>query len=338
VPAAVAGGGRNREEDGMKPAFLIWLLLFTIVPGGIAPAQAQYPAKPIRFILPFPPGGGTDTLGRIIGTRLGEALGQTMVMENRPGAGATIGAEVAARTPPDGYTLLMGNVAHTMGASLYKNLKYDLVKDFDPVSLLASTPNIVVVHPSVPATTLKALIALARARPGDLDVASSGHGSSAHLAGELFHMLAGTKMNHVPYKGGGPAMLALVSGEVSVGFATAPSVIHHIKAGKVRALAVTSAGRAPFMPELPTVDEAGVKGYEATTWYGILVPAGTPRAIITRLNAESVKVIHLPDVKERLESSGFAGIGSTPEAFGSYLRSEIEKWGKVIRAAGVRIN
>ncbi len=305
---------------------------------GIAPAQAQYPAKPIRFILPFPPGGGTDTLGRILGAKLGEGLGQQVVMENRPGAGANIGAEVAAHTPPDGYTLLMGNVAHAINVSLYNKLNYDLVKDFSPVSLLASTPNIVVVHPSVPARTIKELIALAKARPGELDVASSGAGSSAHLAGELFNSLAGTKMNHVPYKGGGPAVLALVSGEVSVGFATTPSVLPHVQAGKLRGLAITSAARASFAPDLPTVSEAGVKGYEAGTWYGILVPAGTPQPIIARLHAESVKVMALPDIKQRLDTTGFTAIGSTPAEFAAYIRSEIEKWTKVVRAAGVRVN
>lgn len=316
----------------------VGLLLLVFVSTGIAPALAQYPAKPIRFILPFPPGGGTDTLGRILGGKLGEGLGQQMVMENRPGAGATIGAEVAAKSPPDGYTVLMGNVAHTMSASLYRKLNYDLVRDFAPVSLLASTPNMVVVHPSLPVKSLKELIALAKAKPGALDVASSGSGSSAHLAGELFNMMAGTKMNHVPYKGGGPAMIALVSGEVALGFATTPSVIQHVKAGRVRAVAVTSAERAPFAPELPTVSEAGVKGYEASTWYGLLVPAGTPPAVITRLHAESVKVLRLPDVRSNLDATGYSAIGSTPEEMGRHVRSEIEKWAKVIRTAGVRVN
>jgi tripartite-type tricarboxylate transporter receptor subunit TctC len=304
-----------------------------------APALAQsYPAKPVRFILPFPPGGGTDTLARILGGKLGEGLGQSLVLENRPGAGANIGAEVAAHTPPDGYTLLMGNVAHAINVSLYSKLGYDFVKDFSPVSLLASTPNILVVHPSVPSRNVRELIALARSRPGQLDVASSGSGSSAHLAGELFNSLAGTKMNHVPYKGGGPAVLALVSGECAIGFATTPSVIEHVKAGKLRALALTSATRASFAPTIPTVAESGVKGYEAGTWYGILVPAGTPAAVISRLHAESVKVVKLPDVKERLDTMGYTGIGSSPAEFAAYIKSEIEKWGKVVRSAGVKVS
>lgn len=300
-------------------------------------AQVQYPAKPIRLIVPFPPGGGSDTLSRILAPKLSEALGQQMVIDNRPGAGANIGAEIAAKTPPDGYTLLMGNVAHAINATLYRKLNYDLLRDFAPVTLLASTPNIVVVHPSLPVKSVKELIALAKARPGQLDVASSGSGSSAHLAGELFNSMAGTKMNHVPYKGGGPAVLALVSGQVAVGFATTPSVIQHVKSGKLRALAVTSAKRSPSTPQLPTVDEAGVKGYEAGTWYGFLVPAATPKEAIARLQAESLKALAAPDVKQRLDASGFEPIGTSSEEFGSYIRSEIEKWGKVVQAIGIRV-
>jgi tripartite-type tricarboxylate transporter receptor subunit TctC len=304
---------------------------------GVAPAQAQqYPTKPIRLILPFPPGGGSDAFARIFGPKLAEALGQPVVIENRPGAGANIGAEVAAKAPPDGYTLFLGNVAHAINVSLYSKLNYDLVRDFAAVSLLASTPNIVVVHPSVPAKSVKELIALAKARPDQLDVASSGAGSSAHLAGALFNNMAGTKMNHVPYKGGGPAVVALVGGQVSVGFATAPSVVQHVKGGKLRGLAVTSAQRSPSMPDLPTVSEAALKGYEAGTWYGMLVPAGTPKGVITRLHAESVKLLALPDVKQRLDASGFELIGTTPEQLAAYIRSEIDKWTKVVRSAGVR--
>jgi tripartite-type tricarboxylate transporter receptor subunit TctC len=258
------------------------------------------------------------------------------VIDNRPGAGANIGAEVAAKAPPDGYTLLMGNVAHAINVSLYGRLGYDFVKDFAPVSLLASTPNIVVVHPSVPAKTVRDLIALAKSRPGQLDVASSGAGSSAHLAGELFNNMAGTKMNHVPYKGGGPAVVALIAGQVSVGFATTPSVVQHVKSGRLRGLAVTSAQRSPATPDLPTVSEAGLKGYEAGTWYGMLVPAGTPKDVIGRLHAESVKLLAAPDVKQRLDTAGFEPIGTAPEQFGTYIGSEIAKWTKVVRSAGIR--
>jgi tripartite-type tricarboxylate transporter receptor subunit TctC len=321
----------------MKPVYYGRLMVLASALGFMATAQAQYPTKPIRFILPFPPGGGTDTLGRIIGAKLGDGLGQQVLMDNRPGAGANIGAEIAAKSPPDGYTLLMGNVAHAINMSLYSKLNYNFLKDFAPVSLLASTPNIVVVHPSIPAKSVKELVALAKSRPDALDYASSGSGSSAHLAGVLFEQMAGVKMNHIPYKGGGPAVIALVGGQVAIGFATTPSVISHIKSGKLRGLAVTGGKRSPSTPDLPTVSEAGVKGYEVSGWYGILVPTGTPKEAITRLHAESVKAIKLRDVKERLDATGFEGIGTTPDEFGTFIRSEVEKWGKVVKASGARV-
>jgi len=313
------------------------LVLAAALPGA-ASAQAQYPNKPVRLIVPFPPGGGTDTLARIYGQKLAEVFGQQVIIDNRPGAGTNIGAEIAAKAPPDGYTLLMGNIAHAINVTLYSKLAYDFVKDFTPVTLLASTPNILVVHPSVPAKSVKELIALAKARPGQLDYASAGSGSSSHLAAELFGIMAGVKMTHVPYKGGGPAVIALVGGQVSVGFATTPSVITHVKAGKMRGLGVTTARRSPSTPELPTISEAGVPGYEAGTWYGLLAPAGTPNEIVARLHAESVKLLKLPDVKDRLDATGFESIGNTPEQFAAYIRSEIEKWGKVVKASGARVD
>ena len=313
------------------------LVLAAALPGA-ASAQAQYPNKPVRLIVPFPPGGGTDTLARIYGQKLAEVFGQQVIIDNRPGAGTNIGAEIAAKAPPDGYTLLMGNIAHAINVTLYGKLAYDFVKDFTPVTLLASTPNILVVHPSVPVKSVKELIALAKARPGQLDYASAGSGSSSHLAAELFGIMAGVKMTHVPYKGGGPAVIALVGGQVSVGFATTPSVITHVKAGKMRGLGVTTARRSPSTPELPTISEAGVPGYEAGTWYGLLAPAGTPNEIVARLHAESVKLLKLPDVKDRLDATGFESIGNTPEQFAAYIRSEIEKWGKVVKASGARVD
>ena len=304
----------------------------------VAPTYAQYPTKPIRLVVAFPPGGGSDTLARILSPRLSAALGQQVVVDNRPGAGANIGAEVAAKSPPDGHTVFMGNVAHAINATLYSKLGYDLVRDLAPVSLLTSTPNIVVVHPSVPVKSVKELVAFAKARPGQLDLASSGSGSSAHLAGALFNNMAGIRMNHIPYKGGGPAVVALVGGEVSVGFATTPSVIQHVKSTRLRGLAVTTAQRSPSVPDLPTVSEAGLKGYEASTWYGLMVPTGTPRDAIARLHGESVKLLKLPDIKERLDATGFEVIGTTPDEFGAYIRSEVEKWGEVVKAAGVRVD
>jgi tripartite-type tricarboxylate transporter receptor subunit TctC len=230
----------------------------------------------------------------------------------------------------------MGNVAHTINASLYSKLNYDLVKDFATVTMLASTPNILVVHPSLPAKSVKELVALAKARPGQLDYASSGGGSSSHLAAELFNNMAGVKMTHVPYKGGGPAVVALISGQVSVGFATTPSVMPHVKSNKLRGLAVTSARRLPLAPDLQTISEAGVSGYEAVTWYGLLVPAGTPKEVITRLHAEAVKTLGLSDIRKRLDASGFEAIGNTPEEYAAYTRNEIDKWAKVIKASGAR--
>jgi tripartite-type tricarboxylate transporter receptor subunit TctC len=320
----------------MKSILQVLLSLMLCSIWSVASAQAPYPSKPLRFILPFPPGGGTDTLGRVIGQKLGELLGQQVVMDNRPGAGANLGAEIAAKSPPDGYTIFMGNVAHTINASLYSKLNYDLVKDFATVTMLASTPNILVVHPSLPAKSVKELVALAKARPGQLDYASSGGGSSSHLAAELFNNMAGVKMTHVPYKGGGPAVVALISGQVSVGFATTPSVMPHVKSNKLRGLAVTSARRLPLAPDLQTISEAGVSGYEAVTWYGLLVPAGTPKEVITRLHAEAVKTLGLPDIRKRLDASGFEAIGNTPEEYAAYTRNEIDKWAKVIKASGAR--
>ena len=302
---------------------------------GIACAQ-DYPAKPIRFILPFPPGGGTDTLARIVGQKLGENLSQTMVLDNRPGAGANIGAEIGAHAVPDGYTLTMGNVAHAINMTLYAKPGYDLARDFAPITLLASTPNILVVHPSVAAKSVQELIALAKARPGQLNYASSGSGSSAHLAGELFKSLAGVNFTHVPYKGGGPAVTSLVGGETVVGFATAPSVLQQIKAGRLRGLAVTTLKRTPAAPELPTIAESGVPNYDANTWYGALAPARTAAPIVTRLHAEFVKIMRSPDILERIAVLGYEASTTTPQEFAAYIKAEIAKWGKVVKAAGIR--
>jgi tripartite-type tricarboxylate transporter receptor subunit TctC len=302
------------------------------------PADAQYPTRSVRLILPFPPGGGTDTMARAVGPKLGEALGQQVVLDNRPGGGANIGPEIAAKAPPDGYTMLMITVAHAVNATLYTKLGYNLARDFVPVSLIGSTPQIVVVHPSVPVKNIKELIALAKARPGQLEFPSSGSGSAPHLAGELFNSMAGTKMLHIPYKGGGPAMVALVSGEGAVGFATAPSVIGHVKSGRVRALAVTTAQRAPLLPDVPTVAESGVAGYDAGAWYGFLVPTGTPKEAIARLETETIKVLKLADVKQRLAATGMDTIGTSADEFSKFLRSEIDKWGKVVKAIGMKVD
>jgi tripartite-type tricarboxylate transporter receptor subunit TctC len=303
---------------------------------GAAPVQAQYPGKAVRLIVPYPPGGGTDTLARVLSLRLAEALGQQLVVDNRPGAGANIGVEIAAKAPNDGYTLLMAAISNAISASLYRKLNYDLVRDFAPITLLATTPHILVVHPSLPVKSVKGLIAFAKARPGQLAYSSSGSGTPSHLGGELFDSMAGVKLTHVPYKGGGPSVIALVGGEVSVGFATMPSVISHVRAGKLRGLAVTTTQRSPAMPDLSTVSEAGVPGYEMGSWYGLLAPAGTPKEIVVRLNAEMARILKLPDVKQRLDALGFEVLLSTPEEYGVFTKNEIEKWAKVVKASGAR--
>jgi len=277
-------------------------------------------------------------MARAIGPKLGEALGQQVVPENRGGAGANIGAEIAAKSPPDGYTLMLATITNAIGASLYTRLNYDLVRDFAPITQLATTPHILVVHPSVPVKSVKEFIAFAKARPGELTYSSSGNGSAAHLAGELFNSLTGVKTVHVPYKGGGPSMIALVGGEVSLAFATMPSAINYVRAGRLRGLAVTTAKRSPSTPELPTLAETGVAGYEAGSWYGLSAPAGTPKEIIGRLHAETIKVVALPDVKERLFNTGFEVVTSSPEQFGEFTRTEIQKWGKLVKAAGLKVD
>jgi tripartite-type tricarboxylate transporter receptor subunit TctC len=291
----------------------------------------------VRLIVPFPPGGGTDTMARAIAPKMSEYLGQQLVPENRGGAGANIGAELAAKSPPDGYTLLLVTVTNAVGASLYTKLNYDLARDFASITQLATTPHVLVVHPSVPVHSVKEFTAFTRARPGELTYSSSGSGSMAHLAGELFASLTNTKMVHVPYKGGGPSMIALVGGEVSLCFATMPSAVGFVRSGKLRGVAVTTEKRSPSMPDLPTLAETGIKGYEAGSWYGLSAPAGTSKEIVARLHAEAVKVMALADVKDRLFNAGFEVVTSNPEQFAAFTRSEIQKWGKLVRATGLKV-
>src|SRR5882724_2676525 len=303
-----------------------------------APAHAQvYPAKALRMIVAYPPGGGTDIVGRMLAQKLGESLGQSVVVENRGGASGNIGTELAARAAPDGYTILMGNVApNAINVSLFKDLPFDPVADFAPVSLVASTPNILVVHPSTPARTVKEVIALAKAKPGTLNFASAGMGSSSHLAGELFRILAGADIVHVPYKGAGPAMVDVLSGQVQLYFATMPAAMPHVKSGKLAPVAVTSSRRSQALPDLPTTAESGVSGYEASTWYGLLAPARTPGAAVARLHEGVVKILADAAVREKLADQGFEPVGDSPGEFAAYIKSEIAKWGKVIRDAGIR--
>jgi tripartite-type tricarboxylate transporter receptor subunit TctC len=298
---------------------------------------AAYPDKPIRMLVGFAAGGGTDTTARAIGMPLGELLGQQVIVDNRPGAAGNIAADITAHSVPDGYTILMGTIAAlAINPALYQKLPFDPIKDFEPISLAVSSMNVLVVHPSLPAKNVKELIALARAQPNKLSYGSSGIGGAGHLAGVLFDQLAGTQMTHVPYKGGAPAMIALVSGEVNLVFSTAETAIPQVKAGKIRALGVTTAKRSALLPDLPTIAEGGLPGYEANNWYGLVAPAKTPAAIIERLNRDVVKVLNMPNVKEQLFRSGLDVSPSTPKEFGAYIKSEMAKWSKVVKASGAK--
>jgi tripartite-type tricarboxylate transporter receptor subunit TctC len=299
-------------------------------------AQQPYPTKPIRLILPFPPGGSTDIVARLIGQKLTEVWGVQVLVDNRPGAGGNIAAEVAARAAPDGHTLFQVNVANAIGATLYPKLSYDLMTSFAPVTQLATTPYVLLAHPSVPARNTRELVALAKARPGVLTYASAGAGSATHLSGELLKALSGTDILHVPYKGTGPAVTALLSGEVAMYFTTVPAAVPLVKSGRVRALGVTSTKRTPLMPDVAPIAEAGLQGYETGTWHGILVPAATPRDIVQRINAEVVKILAQPDVREKLLGQGLEPVGGTPAEFGAYLKAEIAKWAKVVKASGAK--
>ena len=304
---------------------------------GCSSAFAQsYPMKPIRMIVAYPPGGGTDIVGRMMAQKMSENFAQTVVIDNRGGAAGSIGSEIAAKSVPDGYTILMGNVApNAINVSLYAKLGYDPVRDFEPVSLVASTPNILVVHPTLAVKTVSDLIALAKAKPGTLNYPSAGLGSSSHLAGELLDSIAGVKMVHIPYKGGGPALTDLLGGQMQLMFATMPAAMPHVRSGKLRAVAVTSVKRSQAMPELPTIGET-LKGYEASTWYGVLAPARTPRPIVTKLHGEIVKILGVAKTRDKLLLQGFEPVGGTPAEFGAYIKSEIEKWGKVVKASGAK--
>jgi tripartite-type tricarboxylate transporter receptor subunit TctC len=311
-----------------------WLLVL-LTAFSVAHAQEPYPSKPIRFILPFPPGGPTDILGRLISERLGAQLGQPVVTENRGGAGGNVGAEAAARSAPDGYTIVLVAPSLAISPTLYTKLNYDPVKDLAPISLVATVPNVIVTQVSHPAT-LREFIAAEKAKPGTMNFGSGGSGTSNHLAGELFNLVTGTKLTHVPYKGVNLAMQDVMAGRIDLVVIGVPAAAPHVKAGKLRALAVIAPQRLPALPDVPTVAEAGLPGFEVTTWYGILAPAGTPRPIVARLNAELVKVMQSPEMKQRLSGLGTDAVTSTPEEFAAYIQAEIAKWGDVIRKAGLK--
>ena len=312
-------------------------LLCAALAGGAA-AQT-YPAKPIRFVLPYPPGGGSDTIARPLAQKLSESMGQQVVVDNRGGAGGSVGMEVAARAAPDGYTIAMGLTAQlAVNPALFKKLPYDPVRDFAPVTLLGSGIYILVVHPSLPVKSVKELIALAKKRPGQIAYASSGNGSGAHLAGELLKMKTGINLTHVPYKGGGPALVALLSGEVQMTFATQLASAQHIKSGRVRALAITTARRSRTLPDLPTVAQAGVPGYDTGVWYAIVAPAGTPHAIVARLNTEILHALKQPDYRGLLERNGIEPLGSTPEELERFIKEELGKYAKVVKDAHIHVD
>jgi tripartite-type tricarboxylate transporter receptor subunit TctC len=299
-------------------------------------ADGEYPAKPIRMLVGFAPGGGTDTTARALTPKLAERLGQQVIVDNRPGAAGNIATDLTTKAPADGYTILMGTIAAlAINPTLYGNLPFDPMNDLAPVTRAVDSTNILVVHPSVQAKTVKELIALAT-KDKTLNGGSSGVGGAGHLALELFNVLAGTKITHVPYKGGGPAMTDLLGGQINLIFATAASAVPHVKSGKIRALAVTTSNRSKLVPELPTVAEAGLKGFEANNWYGVVVPAKTPRPIIDRLNREFTAVLKMPEIQEVLFKQGLDAAPSTPEAFGAYIKSETAKWAKVIKASGAK--
>jgi tripartite-type tricarboxylate transporter receptor subunit TctC len=315
------------------------VLAIALTCGLPAATHAQsWPSKPIRYIVPFPPGGATDILARSIADKLGPALGQPVIVENRAGAAGNIGTELAAKAAPDGYTILMVTVAQSISETLYAKLGYNLMRDLAPVILVARVPNVMVVHPSVPARSVKEFIDYAKANPGKVNFASSGSGTSIHMSGELFKLLTGVDIVHVPYKGSAAALTDLIGGQVSVMFDNLPPSMSHIRSGKLRPLAITTTTRYPTLPDLPTMVEAGVPGYESSSWFGIMAPAGTPKDIIARLNAEARKIMALPDVRERFDQQGAIASPGTPEDFDAFIRAEIAKWGKVVKASGAKVD
>ncbi|ALM82914.1 tripartite tricarboxylate transporter substrate binding protein [Bordetella sp. N] len=304
-----------------------------------ATAAGHYPSNPIRIIVPFAAGGTSDLVTRILAQAMGTELNVPVIIDNRPGAGGNIGSELVARAAPDGYTLLMGTVAtHGINASLYKSMPFDPVKDFAPVSLVASTPSVLEVNPKLPVKSVAELIAYAKAHPGALYFGSAGNGSSHHLAGELFDSMAGVKMTHVPYRGTAAAVTDTIGGQVQVIFDTLPSAMPYVKSGQLRALAVTSTNRDPALPDLPTLAEAGLPGYEVGSWYGLLAPAGTPPSIVDRISKLVAQLVRRPDIQQKLQAQGATAVGDTPAEFATHIASELKKWGPVVQASGARVD
>jgi tripartite-type tricarboxylate transporter receptor subunit TctC len=328
-------GGKKMRFFTVSSSFIKVIIFFLIT----TPALAQtYPKNPVRVILPFPAGGGVDAAGRVLAQALTASLGKAFVIENRGGANGNIGTEAAAKAPADGYTLLFTGAGFVTNPSLYKKVPYDPVKDFEPVSLMAIGPNVLVVHPSLAVHSVRELIEAAKARPGEIGFAGSGSGSTPHLAGELFNVTAGVKMIHIPYRGSGPAMIGLLAGDAPVMFLPAINAGPQIAAGRVRALAVTSRERLPAMPDLPTVAESGLPGYESSQWYGVLAPAGTPPDVLNLLNSQIEKIMRDPAMKARMTGDGLVPVGSSRQQFSAHIKTEIEKWARVIRASGAEVD
>lgn len=301
---------------------------------GAAHAADNWPARPITLVVPFAPGGTTDIIARAVAQKLAESLHQTMVIDNRPGAGGTLGAANVAKSAPDGYTLFMATVAHTMAPGLYKSLPYDFTRDLDPIGMVALTPNVLLVNPSLPVNTVPELVKYLKEHPGTVNYGSAGNGSTEHLSGELFRSMTGTKISHIPYKGGAPMMTDLIAGQIQMAIETSPSANPHVKSGKVKALAVTTKQRSSAYPDVPTLDEAGVKGFDVTTWYALMAPHGTPAAVQSRVAAELAQVLKQPDILKRFEEQGVTAGAMTTSQLATFIRTETTKWGKVAKESG----
>jgi tripartite-type tricarboxylate transporter receptor subunit TctC len=325
------------RKDNMRNTTIACLLAAMTMPALAAENAQSYPSKPIRLVVPFTPGGSTDILARVIGMKLTEAWGKQVVIDNRPGAGGNIGVDLVAKSLPDGYTLVMGHIG-TFGVNptLYPKLPYDPIRDFQPITLVALVPNMLSVNPSLPVKSVKELIALAKAKPGTINFGSGGNGSAAHLAGEYFKLMTKTEITHIPYRGTSPAVTDLIAGQIQMIITGVPPTLNFVKTGKLRALAVATSKRLALLPDLPTIAEAGVPGYEATQWYGVLAPAGTPRPIVDKLNAEMAKAIKGPDVREKLAADAAEPVGNSPEEFGAFIKKEIARWAPVVKASGAR--
>ena len=328
----------KKEKTSVARRSLLTAVAGSLVLACSAAFAQPWPSKTITLVVPFPPGGTTDVLARTLGEKLTAALGQTVIVESRPGAGATLGAAYVAKSQPDGYTLLVGAVHHTIATSVYKKLPYDFQKDFAPITTIALVPNVLTVNVSTPVKNVAELVAMAKAQPGKLTFGSNGNGTAQHLIGTQFQNMTGTELVHIPYKGSGPLATDLLGGQITMSFDTVTPVLPHIKAGKLRALAVTTAKRSSALPDVPTLDEAGLKGFNLGTWFGVLAPVGTPKEIVAKLNAEMVKVIHSPDFRKRMEEIGAEPVGDTSEQMAAQIKAETEKFARLVKEAKVTID